>query len=91
MSTGIMTLPDERGLQSLMDGLRQIAETMQTAPLTREQVMHRWQMPEAKTFQRWCDRVGLRPFEVTGKHARYRMTAVLRAEERGEKLNGGAN
>lgn len=84
-----MSLPDERGLRALVEGLQRIAETVQTAPLTREELMKRWGLTEPKTLQRWCDERGLRPFAGTGAKARYRMTAVLRAEERGEQLNGG--
>lgn len=90
MSAVAAMLPaDERGIRELMNCLQTIAETMLTAPLTREQLMERWQMKEIKTFQRWCDELGLKPFEGTGRNARYRMPAILRAEERGEKLRGG--
>ena len=78
------------GLQELMRSLAVIAESVYTAPLTRDQLMQRWKLTEVKTFTRWCDELNLRPFEGCGKHARYRMSAVLKAEQKGEKNNGGS-
>lgn len=78
-----------RGLSELMGCLQRIADTLQSAPLTRDELMARWHLTEEKTFQRWCDELHLKPFEGRGKHARFRMAAVLRAEAKGEKRNGG--
>lgn len=89
MSDGFLTTADERGLQVLMTCLQRIADSVQSAPLSRDQLMKRWGLTEKKTFQRWCDELNLKPFEGRGRHARYRMTAVLRAEAKGEKRNGG--
>lgn len=90
MNEGMLTTADERGLQALMGCLQRIAESVQSAPLTRDQLMRRWGLTEEKTFQRWCDELNLKPFEGRGRHARYRLPAVLRAEQRGEKRNGGS-
>ena len=89
MNDGILSMADERGLQALMGCLQRIAESVQSAPLSRDQLMERWGLTEEKTLQRWCDELGLKPFEGRGKHARYRLPAVLRAEAKGEKRNGG--
>ena len=78
------------GFTELMRCMSLIAESVHAAPLTRDQLMKRWQLTEEKTLQRWCDELNLQPFEGRGKHARYRMSAVLRAEQKGEKNNGGA-
>lgn len=78
------------GLSELMRHLAVIAESVYTAPLTRDQLMERWQLTEEKTLQRWCDELNLQPFEGRGKHARYRMSAVLKAEKKGEINNGGS-
>ena len=77
------------GLTELMRNLAVIAESVYTAPLTRDQLMKRWQLSEEKTFQRWCEELNLVPFEGRGKHARYRMSAILKAEKKGEINNGG--
>jgi len=85
-----LTLPgDERGLSELIGCVQRIVASVHVAPLSRDELMKRWGLTEVKTFNRWCERSNLRPFEGRGEHARYRMNAVLRAEQRGEKLNGG--
>ncbi len=81
---------DARGVRELMSCLQSIAEAVLSAPLTRDQLMQRWGLTEVKTFQRWCDDLGLRAFEGKGSSARFRMPAILRAEERGEQRNGGS-
>lgn len=78
------------GLSELMRHLAVIAESVYTAPLTRDQLMERWQLTEEKTFQRWCEELNLMPFEGRGRHARYRMSAILKAEQKGEINNGGS-
>jgi len=78
------------GLTELVRHLAVIAESVYAAPLTRDQLMKRWQLTEDKTLQRWCDELNLQPFEGRGKHARYRMSAVLKAEKKGEINNGGS-
>lgn len=78
------------GLTELMRCLGVIAESVYIAPLTRDQLMQRWGLTEVRTFERWCEDLHLEPFQGRGKHARYRMSAVLKAEQKGEKKNGGA-
>ena len=90
MSAGLLSATDERGLQELMGCLHRIADSLHSAPLSRDALMARWGLPEEKTFVRWCDELNLKPFEGRGKHARYRLPAVLRAEQKGEQRNGGA-
>lgn len=77
------------GITEVMRCMRAIAEAVYTAPLTREELMLRWKLTEVKTFDRWCAELRLKPFEGRGLHARYRMSAVITAEQRGEKRNGG--
>lgn len=77
------------GLTELVRALAVIAESVYTAPLTRDELMQRWKLTEEKTFQRWCEELNLMPFEGRGRHARYRMSAVLKAERKGEINNGG--
>lgn len=88
MSEGLM-VTSERGLAELLGCVERLVVSVQSAPLTRDQLMQRWGLTEEKTLLRWCDELGLRPFEGRGKAARFRMSAVLRAEARGEQLNGG--
>lgn len=88
-TTAAVSLPDAQAMSELMEGLKQMAHVVQSAPLTRDQLMQRWGITEEKTFQRWCEELGLCPFQGRGRTARFRITAVLRAEQKGEKLNGG--
>lgn len=78
------------GLTELMRNLAVIAESVYTAPLTRDELMARWKLTEVRTFERWCEELRLVPFEGRGKHARFRMNAVLKAEQKGERNNGGS-
>ena len=87
--TTTISLPDAQVMTEFMEGLKQVAQVMQSAPLTRDQLMQRWGITEEKTFQRWCEELRLYPFQGRGRTARYRITAVLRAEQKGEKFNGG--
>lgn len=74
----------------LVDKVREAIHAVQTLPLTHAELRQRWGNPDERTFQRWREELGLRPFAGRGASALYRLPAVLRAEERGELQNGGA-
>jgi hypothetical protein len=76
-------------LHSVMEELRRLATAVQSEPLTQAQLRERWGNPDERTFQRWLQELRLVPFRGRGESAVYRMAAVLRAEEQGEKRNGG--
>lgn len=76
-------------LNEVLDGLSRLVTVVQSAPLTHGQLWERWGKPDDRTFQRRRDELGLRAFTGRGETALYRMAAVLRAEEAGEKKNGG--
>lgn len=90
VASSISQMAASAGLTELMRSLRLIAESVYTEPLTRADLMRRWKLTEEKTLQRWCEDLRLKPFQGRGKHALYRMSAVIAAEQRGEKLNGGS-
>lgn len=76
-------------LQQVMDGLSRLASAVQIQPLSQAQLRERWGNPDERTFQRWLKELRLVPFQGRGESAMYRMASVLRAEELGEKRNGG--
>lgn len=76
-------------LQGVMDGLTRLATSVQSAPISQAQLRERWGNPDERTFQRWLKDLRLVPFQGRGESAMYRMASVLRAEEWGEKRNGG--
>ena len=76
-------------LQGVMESVSRLVTVVQSEPLTHGQLWERWGKPEMRTFQRMREDLGLRPFTGRGETAMYRMAAVLRAEEAGEKRNGG--
>lgn len=89
VASSVSQIAATAGLSELMRSLRLIAESVYTEPLSRDDVMRRWKLTEEKTFLRWCEELRLKPFQGRGKHALYRMSAVITAEQRGEKRNGG--
>jgi len=84
------TMAARAGLAELTRAFVAIAESVYTAPLTRDELMLRWKLAEEKTLLRRCEELRLVPFAGRGKHALYRMSAVLKAEQNGEKRNGGS-
>jgi hypothetical protein len=76
-------------LQGVIESVSRLVTVVQSEPLTHGQLWERWGKPETRTFQRMRDDLGLRPFTGRGETAMYRMAAVLKAEEVGEKKNGG--
>lgn len=88
MSAEAIAIPGQ-ALEAVLGPLTRLVTAVQSAPLTHEQLWERWGKPDERTFQRWRDDLGLKPFMGRGASAMYRMAAVLRAEELGEKRNGG--
>lgn len=84
-----MSMYPSPGVMELMNCVQRLVESVQTEPLTQAEVMKRWQLTSVKTFERRCRELRLVPFTGRGSSAVYRLPAVLRAEERGEKFNGG--
>lgn len=78
-----------QALEAVLEPLTRLVTAVQSAPLSQAALRERWGEPDERTFQRWRDELGLKPFMGRGESAMYRMAAVLRAEERGEKKNGG--
>lgn len=76
-------------VQALLEPVRRLVTAVQSAPLSQAALRERWGNPDERTFQRWCKELRLVPFTGRGDSAMYTMAAVLRAEERGEKRNGG--
>lgn len=89
MSAEASMMPAAADLDAVLQPLTRLVTAVQSAPLTHEQLWVRWGKPDERTFQRWRDELNLKPFAGRGASALYRMAAVLRAEEAGEKRNGG--
>ena len=89
MSAEVSMMPGAAAIDAVLEPLSRWVTAVQSAPLTHEQLRKRWGEPEERTFQRWLQELNLKPFAGRGASALYRMAAVLRAEEAGEKRNGG--
>lgn len=77
-------------VDEILGPITRLVTAVQSAPLTHAALWERWGKPSERNFQRMREELGLLPFVGRGETAMYRMAAVLRAEERGERKKGGA-